>query len=152
MNSYRVTCEAARELGAIGIFYPITKNIDAKSEMEAEAKFRDKHECNRAVVPVRNAFLRFAADWGIDIDRVGVIVRLARECGKLNEKATNGDPHPRNPNPDDKNRNMELWSHDCDVATAELLRYVETYGFTAIAYTGLYPTLKRGAQFVEVPY
>lgn len=95
---------------------------------------------------------RFSEDWGIDGDRVPVIVRMAKECGKLNEKGCNGDPHPRNPNPDDKNRSMELWDHACAVATSELLRYVERFGFTAVAYTGLYPTLMRGDRFVEIPY
>lgn len=95
---------------------------------------------------------RFATDWGIDIDRVLVIVRMAKECKRLNEKFSNGDPHPRNPDPADKNRNAELWGNAVDVAANELLRYVERFGFTGIEFAGLGPTLKRGEQFVEVPY
>lgn len=88
---------------------------------------------------------RFAADHSVDIDRVGVIVRMARECGNLNEHYSNGDPHP-------KNRNAELWGNAVDVASAELLRYVERFGFTDVVYTGLGPTLMKGKTFVEIPY
>ncbi len=96
---------------------------------------------------------RFAADWGMDVDRVHKLVRLARECGKLNEHFCNGDPHPANKlAPDDKNKNAELWGNAVDVATADLLSFVEAYGFTGIEYTGLGPTLKSGDRFVEVPY
>ncbi len=96
---------------------------------------------------------RFAEDWGMPLDRVGKLVRLARECGKLNEHYCNGDPHPANTHrPDDKNKNAELWDHAHDLASHDLLRFVETYGFTEVVHTGLGPTLKRGEQFVEIPY
>lgn len=95
---------------------------------------------------------RFAADWGVDIDRVNAFSRLANECKRLNEFATNGDPHPRNRlKRDDKNENANLWTHDLDVLTAELMRNVQTYGFTSVEYTGLRPCLKRGDRFVEIP-
>ena len=95
---------------------------------------------------------RFAKDWGMDIDRVHKMVRIAKDCGRLNEKAVNGDPHPRNSNSEDKNRNMELWQHDCDVSTAELERFVNSYDFQEVAYTGLYPCLKKDGNFIEIPY
>ena len=95
---------------------------------------------------------RFVADWHIDVDRVHKIVRLAKEIGKLNEHFCNGDPHPGNPTPEDKNRNSELWGNAVDVAVAELAGFANAYGFTEVVFTGLGPTLKRGSQFVEVPY
>ena len=89
----------------------------------------------------------------MNIDRVLVMVRRAKELGKMNEKFCNGDYHPANKlAPADKNKNAELWAHAIKVGTQELLRYVETYGFTDVIYTGLGPTLKRGERFVEIPY
>lgn len=95
---------------------------------------------------------RFAEDWKMDVDRVHMIVSLAKECARANEHSVNGDPHPRNPVKDDKNANSKLWLHDCDVLTASLERYISSYGFTGVVYTGLGPTLKRGDLYVEVPY
>ena len=107
----------------------------------------DELERYAAMTPVQ----RFASDWNMPEDRVTTMVRLAKSCGRLNEKACNGDPHPHNRTPSDKNHNSEMWTHDCNVATAAMERFVEAYGFT-VAYTGLYPCLKRGEQFVEIPY
>lgn len=95
---------------------------------------------------------RFAHEYGIDVDRVAVLVRLGVECAQLGTHECNGDPHPRNPDKSDKNVNARLWGHDRDVAAAELLRYAETYGFTAVEFNGLYPTLKKNERDVYLPY
>jgi hypothetical protein len=95
---------------------------------------------------------RFAADFGVDIDRVGVIARLADECCKMNEHECNGDPHPRNPDKADKNKNAELWGHQLAVATAELQRYVDRFGLM-VEYTGLRPCLRdKAGRYVEIPH
>lgn len=95
---------------------------------------------------------RFAKEWNVDIDRVAVIVRLGNECASLGVKECNGDPHPRNPDKTDKNKNAQLWGHDRDVAAQELLRYAESYGFTGVEFNGLYPSLKKGEIDVPIPY
>ncbi len=96
---------------------------------------------------------RFAEDWGMPVGRVEQLVGLARECAQLGEHVCNGARHPRNKlHPEDKNKNAQLWGNAQDVATAELLRLAESYGFTDVIYAGLGPTLKRGEQFVEIPY
>lgn len=96
---------------------------------------------------------RFAQQHGIDVDRVNVIVRMAQECKLLNEKYSNGDPHPRNPTPTDKARNAELWGNAVGVATAELQRYVDRFGLGwTVEYTGLRPCLKdKAGRYVEIP-
>jgi hypothetical protein len=95
---------------------------------------------------------RFAEEYGMDLDRVHKLVRMAAECKSLNERYSNGDPHPESRVSSDKNRNAELWSNALDVATAELVRFVQQYGFDGVAYTGLAPTLKRAGRYVEVPF
>ena len=95
---------------------------------------------------------RFADDHGVDIDRVPVIVRLADECCRLNTMYCNGDPHPHNPDPTDKNRNAELWGNATDVAAAELGRYVERFGFR-VEFNGLRPCLRDAAgRYIEIPH
>ena len=39
-----------------------------------------------------------------------------------------------------------------DDLTAQIAALVKPYGFTGVEYTGLGPTLKRGEQYVEIPY
>ena len=85
-------------------------------------------------------------------DRVNTLVRLAKECGKLNELAVNGDPHPRVYDKTDKIANAKRWEQDLNGATAELERFAQQYGFTSVVYTGIGPTLKKGETFVEIPY
>lgn len=94
---------------------------------------------------------RFAADYGIDVDRVGKMARYAAEAKYHNEKACNGDPHPLNRNPEDKNRNSELWAHRVEIDANELLRLAQQYGFDSVEFTGLRPCLKKAGRFVEIP-
>ena len=99
--------------------------------------------------PIRE---RFAKEHGIDVDRVNVIVRLADECAKLNEKYCNGDPHPRNPTPTDKAKNSELWGNAVDVAAAELQRYVDRFGLK-VQFTGLRPCLQdKAGRWFDIPH
>jgi hypothetical protein len=95
---------------------------------------------------------RFAEDWKMPLAEVGQLVKLARDAGKCNEAFSNGDWHSSNANPADKNRNAQLWGAEVDAHTVRILALVKPYGFTAVEYTGLGPTLKRGEQFVEIPY
>lgn len=94
---------------------------------------------------------RFAEDWNVPLDRVSVMVRLGEDCAKLGVKECNGDPHPRNPK-EDKDKNAQLWGHDRDIAAQELLRYAERFGFTEVVFAGLYPSLKKGEAFADIPY
>lgn len=63
---------------------------------------------------------RFAQEWGMDIDRVTKLVRLAQECAIINDRKTGGDIHPRNPRRADQNLNRILWGQALAVATADL--------------------------------
>jgi hypothetical protein len=95
---------------------------------------------------------RFAADWGMPLSDVQKLVRLALYAGRCSEKACNGDPHPLGRETDDKAKHAALWNVDGDTIDARILQLIAPYGFTGVEYTGLGPTLRRGGQFVEVPY
>jgi hypothetical protein len=95
---------------------------------------------------------RFAEDWGMPLVGVQMMVETAMKCGRCNEAAVNGDRHRNSDNRDDKNANTKEWLRDLERQTEELLKIVKPYGFTAIAYTGLGPTLRRGDRYVEIPY
>jgi hypothetical protein len=95
---------------------------------------------------------RFAADYGMPLELVQKLVRLANRAGLCNEHACNGSPHPFSGDKADKNANAELWNDEVNRITRQIADLVRPYGFTAVEYTGLGPTLKRGEQFVEVPY
>jgi len=96
---------------------------------------------------------RFATEYGVDIDRVPVLTRLADECARMGEKECNGDPHPRNPEPTNKSESARLWGHARDVAAAELLRYAERFGFVKVDFAGLRPCLRdKAGRYVEIPH
>ena len=95
---------------------------------------------------------RFANDWGMPIIEVGRLVKLAKLAGDANEHYSNGDPFPGISFFRDKNENARRWEKEVDRITDLITDLVKPYGFTAVVYTGLGPTLKRGEQFVEVPY
>jgi hypothetical protein len=95
---------------------------------------------------------RFAEEYGIPEHQVAALVGLALRAGKCNERACNGDPHPRAKDRTDKNECKDLWEADVATTTVNIADLVRPYGFTEVVYTGLGPTLKRGAQYVEVPY
>jgi hypothetical protein len=95
---------------------------------------------------------RFAEDWKMPLQDVQRVRRLAKWAGKGNEHYCNGDPHEDATDQTDKNECAKLWAAEVDAASEGILLIVRDYGFTAIEYTGLGPTLKRGEQFVEVPY
>lgn len=44
---YGIYCPAARQVGAIGIFYAVRLTLHAESRAEAEEKFRAEYETNR---------------------------------------------------------------------------------------------------------
>ena len=94
---------------------------------------------------------RFAADWNMPLEDVKRMVRLARSAGAANTHACNGDPFPGLLNAT-KARAAQEWGSQCDAITKHIAGIAGLYGFTDIVYTGLGPTLKRGSQFVEVPY
>lgn len=95
---------------------------------------------------------RFATDYGIPAASVAELVALSLRAGKANEHYSNGDPHPSYPNASDKNFNAQRWGAIVDDLTEQIRKLVTPFGFTDVVYTGLGPTLKRGEQFVEVPY
>lgn len=94
---------------------------------------------------------RFAQHYGMPLEAVAHLVTLAKGAGQANEKHCNGDPHPNSSDSTDKNQNAERWAANVEARTASMTRIVRPYGF-AVVYTGLYPALKRGDQFVEIPY
>jgi len=97
---------------------------------------------------------RFAEEYEMAMRRVQLIRGIANRCGQQNEKACNGDPHPALAVWANKDKNLctKRWQADLDESTQQLLDTVKGHGFTGVEYTGLYPTLKRGDQFVEIPY
>lgn len=98
------------------------------------------------------AMKRFAADYNMAAGMVEILSRLADTCARTNEKGCNGDPHPSNPDPADKNENARLWGKDLEVFTARLAGMVEPAGLT-VEYAGLRPCLRDGAgRYVEIPH
>lgn len=97
---------------------------------------------------------RFAEDWKMPMVDVLKLVRLARYAGRCSEHACNGDApdEPTAHDKTDKNGNDEYWHAAQRRYDSDILALIAPYGFTGIEYTGLGPTLKRGTQFVEVPY
>jgi hypothetical protein len=102
-----------------------------------------------ATDPVRK---RFAEDHGMPIAEVEQLVALALKAGKCNEHACNGDGHPAFPNASDKSFLAGQWKAIVRDCTHDIEKLTKPYGFTEVVYTGLGPTLKKGDQWVEVPY
>ena len=98
-----------------------------------------------------SARARFARDYQMGEDSVDTLVWLARQAFDANERRVNGDPHPQNKDPDDKNRNAAYWGREVDQFTKRIRNLTECFGFTDVVYTGLGPTLMRGDLFVEIP-
>jgi hypothetical protein len=94
---------------------------------------------------------RFAEEYDMPARDVAKLVELAKEAFRCNELACNGDPHPLGGR-GNKASNSYQWGKDVDRLTERIAALVRPYGFTEVVYTGLGPTLKRGAQYVEVPY
>lgn len=95
---------------------------------------------------------RFATEHGMPILTVHMLVERARRAGRANEGASNGDRHRNSDDRNDKNANAREWERDLERETEEIRKMVAPYGFTEVVYTGLGPTLKRGEQYVEIPY
>lgn len=95
---------------------------------------------------------RFANDYGMTLETVRELVTLAKWAGRGNEGECNGDPHADSPDRTDKAANARCWARDVERITGQIERLVTPYGFTAVVYTGLGPTLKRGEVYVEIPY
>jgi len=64
--------------------------------------------------------------------------RLAKKRGLVTEKVCNGDPHHANPNPQDKNRNAELWGELQAEIERKLVAEAKKVGLK-VRYPGLYP-------------
>lgn len=98
------------------------------------------------------ALQRFARDHSMPHHTAAKMRRLAENAGRANVAASNGDPHPMNPDPTDKNENARLWSDDLDTITDTLLTIAVAHGFAGIEYNGLYPTLiKNGRPAHDFP-
>lgn len=95
---------------------------------------------------------RFAEDWHMPLPSVKLLAKLAARAGKSNEHYCNGDTHEYSADQTDKNENALRWGIEVNRYTDHIVMLIKPYGFTAIEYTGLSPTLKRGEQFVEIPY
>ena len=93
---------------------------------------------------------RFSTDYNMPGHLVADLVRLALTFGKCNEHACNGDSHPDVKG--DKNAASKRWKQDVNLYGDKIAQLVKPYGFTEVVATGLGPTLKRGEQFVEIPY
>jgi hypothetical protein len=95
---------------------------------------------------------RFAADIGLSLETATLVVALADKAARCNERECNGDPHPKNPDRADKNRNAELWGADLEAVAAELAALVAPAGLT-VEFTGLRPCLRDAAgRFIEIPH
>ena len=95
---------------------------------------------------------RFVEEYGMPLAEVKRLVSLAWRAGRRNEHFSNGDPHHLSKDARDKNENAKHWADDVAAITQEISELVAKYGFTEVTFAGLGPTLKRGSQFVEVPY
>jgi len=94
---------------------------------------------------------RFATDHNMPAHLVSDLVRLALTFGKCNEHACNGDDHQDAPK-GDKNAAAKRWTREVQLYGDNIAQLVKPYGFDYVTATGLGPTLKRGEQFVEIPY
>ncbi len=95
---------------------------------------------------------RFADEFGMTRADVGKLVRLALQAGKAGEHFSNGDAFPGVEFFRSKEENSHRWEKEIARITTLIEDLVKPFGFTAVEYTGLGPTLKRGERFVEVPY
>lgn len=95
---------------------------------------------------------RFAEENGMPADAVARLVRLCNRRARCAEHECNGDRHPENANPDDKNVNAALWGVCVDRAQEQIRELVKPFGLVPDFGIGLFPVLKRGDRYVEVPY
>lgn len=78
---------------------------------------------------------------GMSVGGANMLFRLVRLAGKQNTHFCNGDPHPDNPNPSDKNTNAQLWEYDFNKTTILLQKLVAPHGFTVL-YDGIFPSFE----------
>lgn len=97
------------------------------------------------------AIEKFAEEYGLPGHAARRLVRFANRAARENERACNGDPHPDNPNPADKNENARLWEADLNATTDAIKEIVVPAGLT-VEYTGLRPCLRKDGRYVEIPY
>ncbi len=95
---------------------------------------------------------RFAEEWKMPLMDVQRLVYYAVKASKCSEKHCNGDAHADAHDKEDKNECAGFWRSQQQGFDNAIMALVSRYGFTGIEYCGLGPTLKRGEQFVEVPY
>jgi hypothetical protein len=74
--------------------------------------------------------------------------RYFRRMGELYAKAAthecNGDPHPDNPNPQDKNENARLWGITAAKYADNMETTAKKWGFHHLDFgVGFYPTLQK---------
>lgn len=88
--------------------------------------------------------------------KVTKLIGLMQWCDVRIKAATaecNGDPHPDNPNPADKNRNCELWAPEIEKADEKILAAAKDLGFTDVDFGyGLVPVPKLGKYDVHLPF
>jgi hypothetical protein len=100
---------------------------------------------------------RFASDYGMPLNAVRELVRLAEQAAECNEHAHNGDPitvtvDGKHVRVETQNWASAFWLEKLIEIDKRIRRLVKPYGFTNLAYPDFGPTLIRDKQYVEIPY
>jgi hypothetical protein len=78
---------------------------------------------------------------GMSVGGVNTLFRLVRLAGKQNTYFCNGDPHPDNLNPSDKDKNAQLWGSSFNKTIHFIKTLVAPHGFTVLC-NGIYPSFE----------
>jgi hypothetical protein len=95
----------------------------------------------------------FAKRHKITLDQVRQLCVLADRIAEQEVHATNGDPHWRVQNREDKFANSEAWCIDLESTAAQLDCLARQLGFQGVNHdTGIYPTLMKDDDgFIQIP-
>jgi hypothetical protein len=80
---------------------------------------------------------------GMTESQVYKLSRLLKKYYAQEVKAANGDPHPRNPKPLDKDANAERWNSDAEKTAAQIETAAILYGLE-VNFANPYPYFKKG--------
>lgn len=96
---------------------------------------------------------RFSREYGIPLNQVFRLVRLANKRAKAAEHECNGDPHSTVADRSDKNANAQAWGADCERVQEHIDALVSQFGLTADYGVGLFPHLiDAQGRDVQIPY
>lgn len=81
-----------------------------------------------------------------DADKLRRLLLIRHNQGT---KYSNGDPHPRATNPEDKNSCSDLWQEEISLTAKKIQEICNNYGLTFDGGTGLWGSFKRGDHYID---